>query len=568
MLMLETDICCISTPQQMEWLREDPKGQYRLAADIDMDGAAWAPVDFDGILDGEGHTIRNFKIVAATAGGNQGFFGCLGENARVDHIHLRSVEIAGDPAATCIGVLAGVNLGHIASCSVGADAPYKPTRSGKRQILTGSCDPTVIRDPRKTGVCVGAVVGKNAGVVTDVRSYALLETAMQGLCGENTGSVDGLWRDASNRTELQGKTAGDMRRQIVDYMFRMGDVRWIPSKDMAFTTAYADGTNVVYAKGVPHYGLPYTQKYGPLERMNYCLGQDDYVEGWLPSYSDAGDTDPANTEPGWDIYLGNDCSGAVFWSWARCCASVSFEFTGHMIPTPENQKEFGVLPVGNYTARTWYSLDALAENDANEILEGYAKLRMADAIVMRSPAHGHTRLVFRDPVVMRDENGVIDPEMSYLPTHEQGVGKGSSGRDSTWQLGCRYTFAELLKEYLPITNKELLQGVPAPVQLWTEDLIGPMQGKVCSNYRIISTRVELVCGEEKHSSTVFATVVNKHLEDPGQGDNTARGTVTQVDLKRHHRNLGEIPQGDYDYTVSVLLGNGTSYQVCKGQCTI
>jgi len=359
-----------------------------------------------------------------------------------------------------------------------------------------------------------------------------------------------------------------MRKGIVDYMFRMGDVRWIPSKDMAFTTAYADGTNVVYAKNVPHYGLPYTQKYGPLERLTYCLGQDDYVQSWLPAYSDAGDTDPANTEPGWDIYLGNDCSGAVFWSWARCCASVSFEFTGHMIPTEDNQKEFGVLPVGSYTARTWYSVDALAENNANEILEGYAKLRMADAIVMRSPAHGHTRLVFRDPVVMRDEKGVIDPEMSYLPTHEQGVGKGSSGRDSTWQLSCRYTFRELLKEYLPITNKELLEGKDAPVELQTDGIRGPWEGRVSSNYRIISTTVSMTrkaTGQTWESVQFTALDRNRHKATV-RDDGFARSTIRTAELIWHKEDLDRLPAGEYSYTVSVLLGTGTTHIVFRGSC--
>lgn len=566
---MQSNVIRIDSVESLRQMRIWPYKHFVLTADIDLQGESWEPLDFWGTLEGQGHKISNFKISRATTRGHQGFFGCLEASALVTGLWLTGVQIVGSADAVCIGGIAGCNRGTVRDCTLGADAPYKPTKSGKRNILQGDCDDSFIRDRRKSGVAIGAAVGSNRGSVTGIRSWLrLLIPAGGGLCGQ--GSAQGLWRDVSNRTELQGKAAQAMRQGIVDYMFRMGDVRWIPSKDMAFTTAYADGTNVVYAKDVPHYGLPYTQKYGPLERQIYCLGQDDYVESWLPGYSDAGDTDPANTAPGWDIYLGNDCSGAVFWSWARACASVSFEFTGHMIPTPENQAEFGVLPVGNYTAHSWNTLEALAENDPSQILEGYAKLRMADAIIMRSPAHGHTRLAFRDPVVMRDETGVIDPQASYLPTHEQGVGKGSSGRDSTWQLSCRYTFKELLQEYLPITNKELLEGVPAPVRLWTENVEGPLQGKICSNYRVISTTVELknLATGASRKSRVFTTVVNKHLEDPGKGDNIARGTVTFADLRSHQRNLGQIPKGDYEFTVTVLLGNGTSYLAHSGQYSV
>lgn len=562
---MQNNVIYIDSAESLQQLRIWPFKHFALTADIDLCHASWAPLDFRGTLEGNGHKISNFKIETATIRGHQGFFGCLDQTAQVSGLWLTGVQIVGGEAAA-IGGIAGCNKGVIKDCTLGADAPFKPTKSGKRNILQGDCDDSFIRD-RRENVLIGAAVGDNRGSVTGIRSWLrLLIPGRGGLCGR--GEAQGLWRDVSKRCELQGKTAVEMRKQIVSYMFRMGDVRWIPQKDMAFTTAYADGTNVVYGKDVPHYGLPYTQKYGPLERMTYCLGRDDYVQPWLSPYSDAGDTDPANTEPGWDIYLGNDCSGAVFWSWARACASVSFEFTGHMIPTQENQKEFGVLPVGNYTAKTWYSLDALAENDPNDILEGYAELRMADAIVMRSPAHGHTRLVFRDPVVMRDETGVIDPEMSYVPTHEQGVGKGSSGRDSTWQLSCRYTFRELLQEYLPITNRELLEGIPAPVEVWTEDITGPFSGRVCSNYRVISTKLTLTRGEEKLESTVFATVINKHLEDPGQGDNIARGTVTFGELARHKRNLANLPSGEYDYTLSVLLSTGVEYLAHQGRCTL
>lgn len=559
---MNNSVIRIDSEESLRQMRTWPDRHFVLEADIDLMGKPWEPLDFRGTLEGQGHKISNMKIDQVTTRGHQGFFGCLEKTARVSGLWLTGLQIVGGEA-NAIGGIAGCNRGEIEDCILGADAPFKPTKSGKRNILQGDCDNSFIRD-RRENIPIGAAVGDNRGSVTGIKSWLqLLIPGKGGLCGK--GEAQGLWRDVSGRTELQGKDAQQMRKTIVDYMFAMGDVRWIPQKDMAFTTAYADGTNVVYAKDVPHYGLPYTQKYGPLERMSYCIGQDDYVKNWLSPYSDAGDTDPANTEPGWDIYLGNDCSGAVFWSWARCCASVSFEFTGHMLPTEENQKEFGVLPVGNYTAKTWYSLDALAENDPNEILEGYAKLRMADAIVMRSPAHGHTRLVFRDPVVMRDEKGVIDREMSYLPTHEQGVGKGSSGRDSTWQLSCRYTFRELLQEYLPITNKELLEGKPAPVQLWTENITDPFSGKVCSNYRVISTTLTLKKGEVCHTSRVFTTVINKHLEDPGEGDNIARGTVTYADLARHKANISDIPSGEYEFSLSVLLSTGVEYLAAKGQ---
>ena len=53
-------------------------GRYRLSNDIDLQGAAWTPVDnFSGVLDGGGHMISNFTLAAAAQSGNQGFFGTI-----------------------------------------------------------------------------------------------------------------------------------------------------------------------------------------------------------------------------------------------------------------------------------------------------------------------------------------------------------------------------------------------------------------------------------------------------------------------------------------------------------
>lgn len=560
----------LDSAQALNQLRDHPDGHFCLTADIHMAGEDWLPLDFCGILEGRGHRISGIRITRATARGDQGFFGCLSASAQVSQLTLLDMQIVVAEDAVAVGAIAGVNHGVITDCTVGADAPYRPTRSGKRKILQGDCDASFIRARQKTGAAIGVIAGRNTGSVTGACSYLelLIPESPRGLCGE--GQAQGLWRDVSGRTALRSPESISMRQRIVDYMYRMGDVKWIPSRDLNFTTAYSDGINVVYAKDVPHYGLPYTQKFGPLERLEACLEADSYVTERLPGYSDAGDKDPNNVLPGWDNYLGNDCSGAVFWSWARCCPSVGFSYTGHMIPTAENQAEFGVRPVGEYSANCENSLEVVKSCSETAILEGYAALCMADAIIMRSPAHGHTRLVFRDPLVMRDENGRIDPENSYVPTHEQGVGKGSSGRDSTWQLNCRYTFRELLETgYLPITNPDLLAGTVPPVQLQAR-VDGPFSGRVDSNYRIICTTVELISEDDgtRYTSTVFCNVVNRHKEDPGHGDSKARDTVTFAELDKHRENICHLPWGKYEFAVSVLLGNGTSCIAFRGKCDL
>ena len=52
----------ITTPDELMAIKDDPSGEYVLVKDIDMSGTPWVPVTFNGVLDGNGHSISNLKI--------------------------------------------------------------------------------------------------------------------------------------------------------------------------------------------------------------------------------------------------------------------------------------------------------------------------------------------------------------------------------------------------------------------------------------------------------------------------------------------------------------------------
>jgi len=552
----------IDSVEALQQIRNAPAGNYRLTADIDLEGAIWEPVDFCGCLDGNGKSISNFRI---SSGKNLGFFCALDKNAVVRDLTLKSFSVVTDKTTVMAGSLAAVNRGRIDNCTLGADAPYVATPIGNRNALTGYCDDSCIY-AEKTAAIVGAVAGENSGVITGTVSYIRLLNAHQGLCGKNTGSVDGLYRDVTYRTELLPQRAIAMRKEIVSHMETQGNFRWIPGKNMTFTSAYT-GSVKVYEKDQVHYGLPYTQKNGCIERAAYCMTQDDYIADWLPGYSDAAKEAYGSDVAPWDVYLGNDCSGAVYWAWQRVCPSVEFGYTGDIVPTEENQKLYGILPLGDYRSDTLLTDEVIKANTPERIAACYPLLRMGDAIVMRDPGYGHIRLVARDPMVMRRQDSSIDLDASYVPTHEHGVGKGSSGRLSTWQLDARYTFRDLLDtHYVPITNRDLLTGYAAPVELCAEGAETPFAGKVVCNYRIISTEVKLehVQTGEIYTSVEFTALdKDRHKASPKQ-DGYARSTIRSVELADHLGNLKDIPSGEYAFTVSVRLSTGNTYIVRQG----
>ena len=52
----------IATPEDLKAIGDNPRGTYRLEADIDLVGMDWVPIPFSGVLDGSGHTLYNLQI--------------------------------------------------------------------------------------------------------------------------------------------------------------------------------------------------------------------------------------------------------------------------------------------------------------------------------------------------------------------------------------------------------------------------------------------------------------------------------------------------------------------------
>ena len=52
----------IATLEDLKAIGDNPRGTYRLEADIDLVGMDWVPIPFSGVLDGSGHTLYNLQI--------------------------------------------------------------------------------------------------------------------------------------------------------------------------------------------------------------------------------------------------------------------------------------------------------------------------------------------------------------------------------------------------------------------------------------------------------------------------------------------------------------------------
>jgi len=235
-------------------------------------------------------------------------------------------------------------------------------------------------------------------------------------------------------------------------------------------------------------------------------------------------------------------------------------YSGDMIPTEENKKKYGILPVGDFFACAADTRQVLEQVGEAAIYEAFAKAIRGDGLCGYDTS-GHVLLISYDPMAIRNAVGDIDPNNSFLVTIEQGGGFYDSKdednqfkpdlpepQQSSWRVDYRYNFFDMARKgyydnipdrrkfsgcdhiYLPITMQALqVENIPAVTpRVWMEGTT------VHSNFYIAATQVE---GEP-----VFAQVSQDwHVfrEFP----------VTSVDLAAIH----DLQPGDY--TAKVHLSN-------------
>ncbi|MCL2020237.1 MAG: hypothetical protein FWG70_10845, partial [Oscillospiraceae bacterium] len=175
----------IGTAQQLDDVRNNLLGYYRLTADLDLTGIDWTPigtnsVPFNGSFDGNGFTVSNLSVnLPATD-----YVGLFGRNNGViKNTNLENVNVTG---RNYVGGLAGSNSGLINNSSV----------SGVSNV-TGTTD------------YIGGFVGSNSGRI--LNSFSTVTTQgkryVGGFAGNMTGGlIDGCY--ATGNANASGSSAG------------------------------------------------------------------------------------------------------------------------------------------------------------------------------------------------------------------------------------------------------------------------------------------------------------------------------------------------------------------------
>ena len=350
----------------------------------------------------------------------------------------------------------------------------------------------------------------------------------------------------------------DMRDWVVDYMYKMAEVKWTPARDMDLTLDSKGnlvGKTLTFKKGVVYHGLPYIN-----------LSTDTDYEDFISS--------PAltwNEEKGLYVYdcpadrsndaaLGNDCSSAILLAYRRFDNNITAFDTGHCFPLGDKT---GIYPLGKMVVgENDKSTETITNNTPQaDHYEALALLQKGDTVIWRTTA-GHTRMVI-DVHVVRNAQGKIHGSKSYITTIEQTNAMDAERKDgvnTNWYVEHTYTFEKLREKfYIPVTCKALSEERVEPEikveSANTKKTIATAKtllGTIESNYPIISTEIYI---KDAEGNVKYTERYKPHISE-------ISGSVSLKKFKFNF-DMSTLTAGDYTYSIVVetVCGTGEVYTV-------
>lgn len=326
----------------------------------------------------------------------------------------------------------------------------------------------------------------------------------------------------------------DIRAIAVQYMYDMANIEWTATTLIDYTE---NGfSRLIYEPGQKYLGMVYNNNQTGLEVFETVLDEEGNYIGESTSF---------NSSPG------NSCATSIEHAWQTVSASVEYHYSMDMMPWYE---ETSVVAVGDID---WSLYDGknttnsiLKKTDKNVVYEAYAAALPGDAFMRYQNTGGHALMVTLEPKVVRDSQGNVDPNKSYVYLTDQNcVINTKREYPSSWKVDNEVTFAQAyLDGYLPVSTIELQEG-KAPFPTFdvngaptAEDLAkGNLKGSVRCNYCLMTIKAEVTSGDE----VVRSVTVHPYARNFGF-------KTIKMDL-----GIADLPEGDYCLTIEATIGFGT-----------
>lgn len=587
-------------------MAEHPDADFELLCNVDMQGAQVKGFDtYTGDFNGANFTISNFTLVCS--GENYGFAGI--NRGQIHNLYLDLVTFAPYADAKNIGTMAGINEGSILRCRITGTLPVQANgancgslvgkNSGSLANTNLAVDLTFQGESSLVGGIAGSITGgtteyvETQGILTvtgnnqaglfagSSENVVLLDCTFLGadnsangkLFTNFTGNEDdemvtvsgGLWRDNANQEPITTSQAA-LRDRAVAAMYAMGSVEWHPNDLIHTCSCQLSGCHGVYNKEYTYYGIPYNHKGGSLSRMQYCLNEDGTVKDFVYEMA---------SFDGFDGYMGNDCSTAVQQAWWVVSNSTDVVRCDGMQPCFDK----GCYAVGDYeynfnqNAQSYTDI-IINANSEQTMYEAYGQMRRGDAHYYMREEGGHTRMAAEDAVTVRDQNGLINPDKSYVICHEQGNSITDDVKMTTtsWRLNWKYTFSNLYLDWaIPVTIEEFMTG---EMETPTCELTGSVDGKlgmvtgtVKANYYLdyVDLKITDDQGNVVMDHRMFTTVGRYY--DHNFNDSIIRNYCDTYDLGHLASPLQNVALEKgrtYSYTITAYLATDDVFTLKEG----
>ena len=309
-------------------------------------------------------------------------------------------------------------------------------------------------------------------------------------------------------------TEDQLRQIVLDFFKLQLTFQWSPKESFAYSiTTYKKPRS--FDKNTVYAGLPY-QGASQAGNIYWAMQYYDPETGILDNTGMDGQA--------FSQLLGNHCTSSPYWAWARVVNSTPQYANVRMT------KHYGFLPVGDYD----YKMVAWTEEESTKnvckeageqrMFEAYAQLKPADGVYMFYSLGGnsHCRMVSAAPVVVRNSDGTINGDESYILYMDQGstlkdyVAEDGSTVQLQGKVDEKATFTELFtKSYITFTFGEFLGTDPVEKAQVTTNLPGEatlqdaINCTITANYPMAYTHItltdatgETVFDQKAHTDTI------------------------------------------------------------------
>ncbi|WP_066020437.1 MULTISPECIES: fibronectin type III domain-containing protein [Clostridium] len=223
----------ITSKAQLQEMSSNLSASYKLGSDIDLQSSEWTPIGtsstkFSGVLDGNGHTIKNLSINKLNVEGN-GLFGYV-SNGVIKNLNVKGVNVIG---GNCTGAIAASVTGTSTVDNCSADGKIFANSNAGGLIGTASglkinnsySAVTVNASGDNEGGIVGSLTGNitNSYAISDVISKSGSSTG--GLVGWLTGDITKCY--TTNNISSSGNYTGGLagwHQGIIDESYVAGSV--------------------------------------------------------------------------------------------------------------------------------------------------------------------------------------------------------------------------------------------------------------------------------------------------------------------------------------------------------